>query len=690
MRGEQASGLARRVNLRLMAITVLLLAATLGGIGAFALSQFEAALAPAIDRKATTIARVSADVVERALGYGIPLADMRGVEAFLAEQAEGHPEVLYLSVRGPDGRLMHAFGDLPEAEVEAEALAEAETGARPFTRTVRGSAVDHATPLRARDGGTIEPAGMLHVGVDRAFVRKALQDILFDIGVVIFAALLITFEFLLYLVATTLASPIREASRLIARLSDGDFTARVARAGRDEIGRTLDALNAVVDAVNRRYEALKQRADAGEVGARRAVADLSARYRFAADHGEERIDGDRIAAIRTPLFLFIFAESLSLSFFPLFVDSLYSPIPWLGREVAIGLPIAIFMMIWAISQPIAGAFSEGRGRRPAFLIGAAIAILGFLLTAMADGFYELLAYRSLTAFGYGAAYIACQGYVGDNTTAENRTQGFNVFVVGFFAATICGTAVGAILADRLGYRPTFLVAGVLAAMAFLFVWRLLHEAPAPGRAITRIRMADIRAVFANPRFLALTLFAAIPAKFLLAAYLYFLAPLHLDALGNSQSAIGRVLMLYAVLMVFLSPWTARLSDRVGRPLTFVVLGTAVSGLALGATLVLPGTAGVLAGVTVMGVGHAISVSTLATMVPVVAAAECARLGRGTVLGIYRLVERFGSVFGPFVAGGLLAAGGFELSTVAIGAGIAACAGLLLLVFQVSEMRRKFE
>ncbi|MBP5858853.1 MFS transporter [Marivibrio halodurans] len=686
MQAEQANRLARTLNLRLMGLTVLLLAATLGGVGLYALSLFDDALAPAIDRKATTIARLGGDVIERGLTHGIPLARMTGVEEFLAKQAEGHPEVLYLSVEGPDGRVLHTHGTPPEEPPETTGETPMEGGAgRPFTRTIRGDAVDHATPLIAPGDEGNRVVGVLHVGVDRAFVRKELQDILFDIGVVIFAALLITFEFLLYLVTTTLSGPIREASRLIARLSEGDFTARVGRVGRDEIGRTLGALNDVVDAVNSRYEALRNRATG-----RAPAARLAETYRFAADHGAERIDADRIAAIRTPLFLFIFAESLSLSFFPLYVDSLLGPVPWLGREVAIGLPIAIFMMIWAFSQPIAGAFSEGRGRRPAFLIGAAIAILGFALTAFAGDYYQLLAFRSLTAFGYGAAYIACQGYVGDNTTAENRTQGFNVFVVGFFAATICGTAVGAILADRLGYRTTFLIAAILAGMAFLFVWRLLDERPAANRAASRFTLADIRAVFANPRFLGLTLFAAIPAKFLLAAYLYFLAPLHLDALGNSQSAIGRILMIYAILMVFLSPWTARLSDRVGRPLVFVTAGTALSGLALCATLIVPGTPGVLAGVLVMGIGHAISVSTLATMVPLVAREECARLGRGTVIGIYRLVERFGSVFGPFAAGALLAAGGFALSTVAIGAGIAACALLLLLTFRLSPMREKFE
>lgn len=666
MRADQADRFARGVHLKLLALTMLLLAATLGGVGAAALWIYDGALEPAIEAKADTLGRTSASVVERALALGVPLAELRGVEAFLEEQRAGHPEIVYLAIGDREGRPLFAVGAVPERLGAAPGL------------------LDHAQPLAAAPGAA--PVGALHVGVDADYVRTALSDILFDIAVVIFAALLITFELLLYLVTVALSGPVRQASRVIAGVSAGDLTLRPARAGRDEVGRTLARLDEVLEAVNRRFASLAARAAAGEETAAAAVARLRARYRYAHDRdgGAERVETDPIASIRTPLFLFIFAESLSISFLPMFVDSLYQPdglFGGIGREVAIGLPIALFMLIWAISQPLAGFYSEGTGRARTFVLGAALAALGLAATAFAQDLPQLILCRLVTAFGYGAAYIAAQGYVVDNTTAANRTQGFNVFVVGFFSATICGSAIGAILADRLGYRPTFLFAALLALAAVVFVAKLVRERRPEGeRARTRLRLADMRAVFANPRFLGLTLFAAIPAKFVLAAYIYFLAPLHLSALGESQSAVGRILMLYAVLMVFLSPVTAKLSDRIGRPLLFVALGTALSGAALAIAWTADGALGVAASILVLGLGHAISVSTLATMVPLVAEEECARLGRGVVMGIYRLVERFGSVAGPFAAGALLAAGGYGLSATAMGLGLLGCAGALVLVF----------
>ena len=179
-------------------------------------------------------------------------------------------------------------------------------------------------------------------------------------------------------------------------------------------------------------------------------------------------------SVRLPLFLIIFAESLSLSFFPLYVNSLFTPLAGISREVVIGLPISIFMLFWALSLPVAGAWSDRKGRHIPFLVGACITTLGLILTAYAQSILDLLVWRSLTAVGYGIVYITCQGYITDTTTPQNRTQGMAMFLSGFFAGSLSGSAIGGILADRIGFRSTFLVSAVLALAAALFAVRQLR------------------------------------------------------------------------------------------------------------------------------------------------------------------------------------------------------------------------
>ena len=48
-----------------------------------------------------------------------------------------------------------------------------------------------------------------------------------------------------------------------------------------------------------------------------------------------------------------------------------------------------------------------------------------------------------------------------------------------------------------------------------------------------------------------------PAKIILTGFLYYLAPMYLAHLGNSQSATGRIMMLYGLMMVLMTPLAAR-------------------------------------------------------------------------------------------------------------------------------------
>jgi len=79
-----------------------------------------------------------------------------------------------------------------------------------------------------------------------------------------------------------------------------------------------------------------------------------------------------IENIRWSFFLLIFAESLSLSFFPVFVAQFYDPAFGLPLPVVIGIPITVFMLVWAITMPFAGAWCDRVGYRLAFSVGAAM------------------------------------------------------------------------------------------------------------------------------------------------------------------------------------------------------------------------------------------------------------------------------------------------------------------------------
>ena len=121
---------------------------------------------------------------------------------------------------------------------------------------------------------------------------------------------------------------------------------------------------------------------------------------------------------------------------------------------------------------------------------------------------------------------------------------------------MCGTAIGAILADWLGYKPVFLISTFFSLLAGLLGWSMLNtelpvsEATKSAKAVSRSPVAILAR---NSQFVLIVLFCAIPAKVILTGVLYLFVPIYLASLDASESEIGRVMMVYSVIIIPISP-----------------------------------------------------------------------------------------------------------------------------------------
>jgi len=376
--------------------------------------------------------------------------------------------------------------------------------------------------------------------------------------------------------------------------------------------------------------------------------------------------------IRAPLFTFILAEELTRPCLPGYIGRLAGAGGEAVTPLVVGLPIAIFMLIVALGQPLLGRWSERVGRRRALLLGALVGALGFAGSALAQGLIDLIGWRALSAVGYALVFAAGQGYVLEHAGEAARSRGFGVFVGAIMAATVCGPSIGGILADQLGQRATFSVSAVLCVLALLPMLSLPAAVRRPAGPAAE-SMAGLLQLLANRRFALLTLFAAIPAKVLLIGVLFYLVPLYVTDLGYGQAMAGRLIMLYGLLMVLLVPVAARHGEGFARRVALVAggLGVAAAGGLLLAAL--PALAGLFALVGLLGLGQALSISAQAALVGELCRGEIASHGVDAVYGAYRMLERMGNVAGPLVAGALLAGAGFKGAFVVLGLAALACA-----------------
>jgi MFS family permease/HAMP domain-containing protein len=632
---------------RLAALATLLLLMAALGFSLLVLRDFSARLEPQVEAVDGEIGNTVARVLNKALDHGVPFDRLVGAEAYLDSVRADNPKLHYLAISTPDGRLLYhsyAAGLAERGELEA-GLAGWRQGAG---SGAIGPYLNSALPLMAQG----RQIGWLHIGQLADVARQQLRDIMLDVLTVLVVAALVALEMMRLLMTLAVGTPVALLRELMARIRRRDFQAVLPPDRLGGVGRLNRPLNRLVQELNRRARGLG--AAAAEAG------------QFHGDKPAQVLAVEALDYIRWPFFLLIFADSLSLSFLPVYAGHFYQAGLGLSPQLVSSLPISLFMLIWALTMPWAGQWCDRFGYRRAFASGAAITTAGLLLTAAAQHFYGLLLWRAVTALGYGTVFVTAQSYIANNTPAKQRTRGMAVFLSTFFAGSLSGAAIGGILVDRLGERPTFVLSALLSIAAAGFVLRFIR----PGHAAQirkPLQLADLAGLLRHRQFSAITFLTAIPSKIALTGFLYYAVPLYLKSVGATQSSTGRMMMAYGLAIILLSPHVARLADVFGHRRWFVIAGGYAAALGMFVTWFNDSPFGVLLSISLLGVAHAIGVSPQLALVGDCCEDAVERVGLATTTGMFRLLERLGNVFGPLLAAVLIASYGFKGAFYGVGA-----------------------
>jgi predicted MFS family arabinose efflux permease/HAMP domain-containing protein len=672
----------KRLQIRLVALVAMMMVLSVLLLSWFALQHFRRDLPPQMAQTVTAVSQAAAGVLQKAYEYGVPLDRMVGADEFLDTVRKDNPDIAYILVTDQRGKVLFHSGYeglMHRSELD---MAIAHPGSDVATETT-GSYFNTSVPLVFQH----QRLGTLHLGQSVVLVRERLQEVSYDVITVLVVASLIALELLRFVLTFVIATPAQATRQFLARVRAGDFSAYLPFDRLGGIGQLSARFNEIVAILNRRYQDLQRgAAAAGAAWSERLAQQLSA-FRFHAPGEHRTLHASAVDHIRWPFFLLIFADSLSLSFFPVFVGQFYSPDMLLSKNVVVGLPISIFMFTWALSMPWAGTLSDRVGSRKAFLVGATVTTAGLVLTACAQTLYDLLLWRSLTALGYGLVFITTQSYITANTPPAQRTRGMAVFLSTFFAGSLAGSAIGGILADRLGHSTTILVSGLLSAAAALFVLRFLRTGPVAASARKSLTTQDFRLLLRNRKFVGITFLSAVPAKIALTGFLYYSVPLYLKLLGNNQSTTGRVMMAYGLAIILVSPAVAKLADRIGKLRWFVSVGGYASAASMFIVYYFDNTAGLLISITLLGVAHSIGVSPQLALINDLCKDVVQEVGSGTAAGIFRLIERLGNVLGPVIAGILISQFGFKGAFMGIGIVCLVCVTWFSTMFFWSDGKR---
>ncbi len=394
------------------------------------------------------------------------------------------------------------------------------------------------------------------------------------------------------------------------------------------------------------------------------------------------------AYIRPVVFLFLIADGFCVSFLPLYVNTLYQPVFGLSREVVIGLPISFYMLFFALSMPICGSWSDAMGWGKPLILGISLNAAGMLLTAAATDIFQLIVFRCITAVGFGMVFMSCQQFVMDNTLPGSRATGMASFLAAFFSGDLCGTVIGGMLADRIGYRAVFLVGGIISLFSLVCAAALFRKQLTVARkehAAVTFPLKNLFRVLKDTEFCSVVFLQGIPAKIALIGFLYYFVPIYLKRLDTLQSNIGRVLMCYGVTLIFLNPLFSKLLKKAAYQRHFIAFGGLLTGLAMISFHFYSGLGAVLFLVVALGLAHTFSVPSQAAFI---AETEIVKaLGTGTGMGLFRFWERIGNIAGPLFLGFLMSWAGYDHAVPILGLITVVCTVTYLLIMTRNRHRR---
>jgi len=141
------------------------------------------------------------------------------------------------------------------------------------------------------------------------------------------------------------------------------------------------------------------------------------------------------------------------------------------------------MLVSAISVPIVGKLSDLYGRRPFYLGGLAIFILGSVMAGSALSFWWLVGARAVQGLGMGIIMPLSQTIVGDIIPARQRGKYQGWMGVVFGVTSVAGPLAGGLITDSLGWRWLFYITIPIGLVALFVIARFLDLPHEPRKAV---------------------------------------------------------------------------------------------------------------------------------------------------------------------------------------------------------------
>src|SRR4029453_9169467 len=116
-----------------------------------------------------------------------------------------------------------------------------------------------------------------------------------------------------------------------------------------------------------------------------------------------------------------------------------------------------YLLTSTISGPLYGKLSDLFGRRPIFLFGIGVFMLGSLLAGLSQEMWQLVAARGVQGLGAGAIFPLAMATIADLFSPSERGRYPGLFGGGFGLSSLLGPGIGGLITDTIGWPFVFFV-----------------------------------------------------------------------------------------------------------------------------------------------------------------------------------------------------------------------------------------
>jgi len=631
---------------QLLVLLIIFISGILGVITVQSLSFDETDLRPQFEANLD----VAADLLKSKLQSQLE-GDLlpKQVSGLFRDTLQIEKEIIYLAVIDKAGKLVIESGLRPAGLGEGKQILSKHHVGEQVIRTLTLSLGPNMTDMRLLVGAGKNQLGD-HIHERIMFLLAALLILLW-----------VSVEIVRFLFSISVKNPLAGAWGLMGRIGAGDFRGRLAPTSETVLSPFIHTLNKIIARVNNHFVYMEtlagnleeQNTATSEQTKKRLGAHLSQllnRFHFAEGGTAQVMLARAPEDTRAVLFLFVFAEALTRSFFPQFAASIPAEFVELPVDMFIALPISLFLLSSVLMMAFSEPLHTRLGPRQLLIIGALISVVGFIGTAFTESGFGLMAWRGLSGIAYGVIIATCQAYVARLTSEDDWAEGLCAFLMPLSIGALLGVSMGGILAEHLPFDQVFLVSAAISLIGVLFCFVSLEKPPeqlesSPPHRMNFSWMSD----FTNLRFLMFMTFGAIPTRLMMTAILLYLTPLYLSGSGFGFPAIGAVLMVYFLFTAFGTPLLARLADKYNLQVLPVFAGGLISGAVMlslgqwqnGLTLTIV--------IGFLGIGHTLINAPLISALPKISGVTFQSSGPSAGLSLYRVCEGVGAIAGPIVA-----------------------------------------